>query len=703
MRKHRDRAANLAAPCPNPADAARAAAGPLHGLAQCRAELAARDEALRQARSAHAESEARFRSMADAAPLMLWMTQADGQCVFINKAWQRFTGRTLAEEADDGWTVNVHPDDLPHCIAAHRDAFAAHRAFAVEYRLRRHDGIYRWLLDMAGPRYDSSGSFLGFIGYCVDITARREAEEALQEKERYQRALLDNFPFLVWLKDTHGRFLAVNAALAQAFGVADTDALVGKTDFDITAAALAEGYRADDLEVLATRRRVNIEEEILTSEGRRWFETYKAPVEDEHGTLLGTVGFARDITTRKDAEAALLKLKGTLEEQVAARTAEAEARAQALAESERFSRAIIDALPSALCVLDGSGRIVAVNQRWRDFARANGGDPDNACEGASYLAVCEAAAGLPAGTAGEVCAAIRAILAGERGEFSFEYECPAPAYQHPPTRQSWYAVNISPFPDDGPVRLLVKHDDITERKRLLEEQRDNAARLKRLAAHLESVREEQNTMIAREVHDELGGTLTMLKLGLATTADAQTTPPALQQRLHDMLGQVDTALQTVKRISASLRPATLDTLGLIATIDWYTRQFSGMTGIEVELRMPEYVRLSAAANTAVFRIIQEGLTNVAKHARAKRVQLTLKKQRGELIVRLVDDGVGLGEGSLSKYDSYGVIGMHERAQHLGGRLSLNTAPDAGTQLILHIPLDSDLPSANGGSTTWSRS
>ncbi|QDF98172.1 hypothetical protein CJ010_17300 [Azoarcus sp. DD4] len=695
MRKHRDHGIPAAVPSSSrSADDADALADLQRQLDQCRAQLAERDEALRLALSACAESEERFRAMADAAPLMLWMTEADGQCAFINKAWQQFTGRTLDEERDDGWTVSVHPDDLARCTSAHDRAFAAREPFWVEYRLRRRDGVYRWLLDTAGPRYDSRGAFLGYIGYCVDITARRQAEDALTQRERYQRALLDNFPFLVWLKDTRGCFLAVNATLAQAFGYTDTDALVGKTDFDITATALAEGYRAGDIEVLTSRRQLNIEEHIVYQGVQRWFETYKAPVFDEHGGLLGTVGFSRDITHRKDAEAALLRLKNTLEEQVAARTAEAEARARALAESERFSRTIVDALPSALCVLDGSGRIVAVNQRWRDFAATNGGHPPDMGEGASYLAICEAATQISAADAAEVGNAIRAILAGERQRFGLEYEI------HSPVRQRWFAVSISLFPGDGQIRLLVKHDDITERKLLLEEQRDNAARLKRLAAHLESVREEQNTKIAREVHDELGGTLTMLKLGLATTADAPSTPPVLQQHFRNMLGQVDSALQTVKRISASLRPAMLDTLGLIATIDWYTRQFSSMTGIDVDLQMPEYVRLSAAANTAVFRIIQEGLTNVAKHANATRVSLTLRKQRDELVVRLIDDGSGLSEGSLRKHDSYGIIGMHERAQHLGGRLRLNTAPDAGTQLILRIPLDSDAPPSTGGSATW---
>lgn len=651
-------------------------------LEQCRAELVAKEGALQQARRALSECEARFRAMADSAPLMIWMTDADHQCVFINQAWQRFTGRSLFEERDDGWIENVHPDDRERCLATHHEAFASRSAFSTEYRLHRVDGQYRWLLDSAAPRYDADGAFLGYIGCCVDITDRHEAEEALQRRERYQRALLDNFPFLVWLKDPEGRFLAVNATLAQAFGVAHPDDLVGKTDFDITPAAFAEGYRADDRKVQHERCRLTVEEEIQKDGQNRWFETYKAPLLDAHGNILGTVGFARDVTERKDAEAALLRLKDTLEEKVAIRTAEAEARARALWESERFSRTTIDALPSALCVLDGVGQIVAVNKTWREFVLSNGCSPERMSEGANYLAICQEAAGLPPSSAVQVVAAIRAILTGDMDSFSFEYDCSTTV------RQRCFVLNATPFPDRGPVRLLIKHDDITERKRLLDDQRENAARMKRLAAHLDLVREEQSTKISREIHDELGSTLTMLKLALATTADDPTAPAAMQARFGGMLEQIDAALQTVKRISASLRPATLDTLGLIATIGWYTRQFSQLTSIEVVLQMPEYVRLSPAANTAVFRIIQEGLTNVAKHARATRVDLTLHKQAGLLIVRLSDNGIGLASNSLSKRDSFGVIGMHERAQHLGGRLTLSGAPHAGTRLTLSIPLDS---------------
>lgn len=505
------------------------------------------------------------------------------------------------------------------------------------------------------------------------------------EHAKHRHLLLDSLPFIAWLKDTGSRFLIVNDAFAKAFGRTCPADFVGKTDFDLSPQAIAQGYRAADLEVLATRNPLTVEERILDHGEFKWFETYKTPVFDENGELIGTAGCARDITERKEAEANLLHINDSLEEQVVVRTAEAETRARELLESERFFHATIDALPAILCVLDEHGRIIAVNRAWRDFAAANGGDPDAVCEGVSYLTVCDESASMELEVAHTVGSAIRSILAGRQQHFMYEYECSSPV------RTRWFAMSVTRFPGDGPTRLVVMHDEITERRLLAEAQRESAGRLKRLAAHLESVREEQSATIAREVHDELGGTLTMLKLALTTLVDDVAPLAPLRPRLEGMLDQVNSALQTVKRISVNLRPGILDTLGLSATIRWYAGQFTRMTGIAVELRIPEDVALQGESSTVVFRIIQEGLTNVAKHSAATKARISLTLRKAELVLRLSDNGVGLTENSLSKPDSFGVIGMLERACHLGGQLSLTTPPGKGTVLTLRLPLESAEP------------
>ncbi|PYJ12242.1 MAG: histidine kinase, partial [Verrucomicrobia bacterium] len=131
---------------------------------------------LKQAEQSSRESDARFRTVADTAPVMIWMSGPDKEGIFFNKGWLEFTGRTADEEMGEGWLKGVHPEDVAHCLEVCGGAFAKREPFTVEYRLRRHDGEYRWLLDTGTPRFDAEGVFLGYIGSCIDIGERKQAE-----------------------------------------------------------------------------------------------------------------------------------------------------------------------------------------------------------------------------------------------------------------------------------------------------------------------------------------------------------------------------------------------------------------------------------------------------------------------------------------------------------------------------------------------
>ncbi|MCD9624041.1 diguanylate cyclase domain-containing protein [Rhabdothermincola salaria] len=125
-----------------------------------------------------------FRAMADAHPALLWASNTDGMCVEFNRTWLDFRGRSLDEERGQGWLDGVHPDDRDRCLRTYTDAFGRHEAFEMEYRLARADGVFRWILDVGGPRYDAMGSFLGYIGTCFDITDRHTREDMLLKAQR---------------------------------------------------------------------------------------------------------------------------------------------------------------------------------------------------------------------------------------------------------------------------------------------------------------------------------------------------------------------------------------------------------------------------------------------------------------------------------------------------------------------------------------
>jgi PAS domain S-box-containing protein len=157
------------------------------------------------------ESEARFRTVANAAPVLIWMAGPDKLCTFFNKGWLEFTGRSLEQELGNGWAEGVHPEDIDRCLDIYQNSFNAHESFTMEYRLRRSDGEYRWVLDIGTPRFASDGAFIGYIGSCIDITERKAAEEKF-------RLVLDAAPNAMIMVDPAGVINFANASAATVFG-----------------------------------------------------------------------------------------------------------------------------------------------------------------------------------------------------------------------------------------------------------------------------------------------------------------------------------------------------------------------------------------------------------------------------------------------------------------------------------------------------
>ncbi|MCG2582893.1 sensor histidine kinase [Massilia sp. TS11] len=229
--------------------------------------------------------------------------------------------------------------------------------------------------------------------------------------------------------------------------------------------------------------------------------------------------------------------------------------------------------------------------------------------------------------------------------------------------------------------------NITASKIAAEQARQSRARLAELTAHIEQAKEEERTRIAREIHDDLGGNLTAIKMALAMLADRLPPElPALRDKADYVESLVDRTIDAIHRITHDLRPSVLD-LGLVAALEWQCREFEKQVGIPCTLSTSDKeLDLPPEQATALFRIFQEALTNIAKHARASRVEVRLLRQRQQLSLDIADDGRGIAPADRLKPHSFGLRGMAERAKALGGKMSLATGAAGGTIVGIKLKL-----------------
>jgi PAS domain S-box-containing protein len=252
------------------------------------------------------ESEARFRNMADHAPVMMWVTDSAGSCTYLNKAWHDFTGQAPAEAEGFGWLDATHPDDRARADEAFRAANAGQAPFRVEYRLRRADGSYRWAIDAAAPRFDADGVFLGYVGSVIDIDERREAEERLRDGEERLRLAVEAAEIGFWDVDTVADRLIWPPSVKAMFGISP--------DVEVSMADFYAGLHPDDLEPVSEafaaaadpdrRALYDVEYRTIGKEDRvvRWVAAKGRGVFDADGRCIRLLGVAIDISARKRDE-----------------------------------------------------------------------------------------------------------------------------------------------------------------------------------------------------------------------------------------------------------------------------------------------------------------------------------------------------------------------------------------------------------------
>ena len=244
--------------------------------------------------------------------------------------------------------------------------------------------------------------------------------------------------------------------------------------------------------------------------------------------------------------------------------------------------------------------------------------------------------------------------------------------------------NVKMLPDG---RILAIARDITDRKKADNELVKSYREIRLLTKHLQKIREEERIHIAREIHDELGQQLTVLKMDASwLNKKLSGGDDSVKEKLKALLELLDETVNSVRRIASELRPSLLDDLGLVAAMEWHLKDFEKRSGVRVNFSADENDSIfSDEVKTGLFRILQESLTNVARHSSAKNVSVNFQKNNGSLILSIEDDGIGFDPNRVTDKKTLGILGMKERSLMMGGDYQITSVPDKGTAVVLTIP------------------
>jgi PAS domain S-box-containing protein len=482
-----------------------------------------------------------------------------------------------------------------------------------------------------------------------DVTARTSAERALRESEARLQSIFDQSLAGIARTDLGGRFVEVNDRYCAITGRSRQELLSLRMQ-DITAPEdLAENTKLFEC-LVRDGTGFTMDKRYQRPDGTLvWVNNSVSAVNDAAGRPQFAVAMVLDMSARKQAE-------------------------EARRESELRFRAVFDQSAEFIGVLALDGTLIECNN---SPLRAAGWYREEVLNRKFWDA------GWWSGSV-EVQEMLKRDFARARQGETIQRETVYFARHEERIAERV----LTPIRYDGReiVWILAEGRDITERKRA--EFRLQAAQ--GMTAYLDKAREEERTRIARELHDDLGGTMTgvrmHLRMALSGGGAAQ---PEVREQLEHAIELADNATQSVHRIISDLRPSVLDHLGVWAAIDWLAEQWQARTGVRCKVDIDDVVRgytLGGERATSVFRIVQESLTNVARHAAATRVDVYARLDRTTLNLEIRDDGKGITQDQLLSLDSPGLLGMHERARRLGGELSVRGEPGAGTRVLLRLLL-----------------
>ncbi len=627
----------------------------IFGISRDITELKRVDEAVR-------ESERRFRTMADSAPVLIWMAGIDKKCTFFNKIWLEFSGRSMQQEAGDGWTEGVHPEDLPRVLEIYHTSFDAQLEFAVEYRLRRRDGEYRWLLSHGVALHDAQDEFCGYIGSCIDATKRIHLERRLAQSQQRMELVLLGADLGLWDIHVPSGTAIYNERWAAMLGY-----------------SLAEiEPRVDSWKKLVHPDDVSTVNASLGPHLKGQTAAYKANYRLRHKDGHWVWIMARGRVVERDAEGNPVRAAGTHLD-ISAQKAAEEAHKREQLKGEQLLRRIESLMKHSndcIMMLDSHTRILEVS--------------DGCVTTYGY-------------TREELLGMRVTDLRSEQARQETPDFLQRLKEQSALSYQTWHCrKDGSSFPievgaaviNDGDERFIqVIIRDISarvqERSKLELELAAYAKRLELASQRVLVVQEAAKRRISGELHDRTSPNLAAIRINLAIImrmSPEQSTERA--ERLEDTQALVEDTDASLREICTELRPPVLDYAGLAAALESYAQQFAKRTGIAVQVNCANgHERLAPALESLLFRIYQEALTNCAKHAQARSIAVTLRCGAQPIRLTIADDGNGFDLRMLENDEQVhglGLLNMREMIEFSGGRFTIESRPGQGTRIEVMI-------------------
>ena len=506
--------------------------------------------------------------------------------------------------------------------------------------------------------------------------AEAARQEGLRKRRDAYRPILDSMIERIWRLDTEGRVLYVNKAGARDIGL-PVEEIIGKPLHRIFPHPMASRLSLDNMEVMASgKAKLGVSEEHFLANGTKvYFQTDKIPFFDARGEIAGVLIFAIDFTAHMLAEEALSTSRMQLSE--AMDLASIVYWQLDLATDTFIFNDPFYAFYGTTAEKEG-GYLMSRAEYARRFVHPDDVDLfDQASEkrlvhkGSDFFNETEHRIIRRDGQMRHVLARIRANI-DPSGRIT---RCFGANQDITGRKQAQERFEQERLFKEAQIR----------REKALEQSREE---LRNLSEHLQRVRERERTRIARQVHDELGQFLSVLKIDLTCLGQGLDADQGeVLDQIQGIANRIDTAVHTVRKICSELRPSILDDFGLPVAIEWHAEDFQKRTGVRFITRIdPAIPAVEKRLALVFFRIFQETVTNVLLHAQATTVKVSLRKDAGNLVLKVADNGKGISKKELSSPDSFGIIGMRERVRFWNGQLLFSSARNKGTSMTVSIPL-----------------